>query len=380
MTSNQFSFDPTPGQADNSSNSQSPLERLYGQLDEEEAQEQQERREAHSLLLGVNPERFREREREYIDVEKHWVRRNAWLKAAQQVYKRKRELRQDCNGLRYFTLPAYYRFDVSLLLKEGLLEVTSAGLDDQANQVYVAAFETDPTKFGRMQGQNPRFKLLGSTSIEDVLTNSKNEYYHQLRDLFPFDVVNLDLTTSLTPKHEGPYSKTMQAIEAVFELQAGVGTPWAMFLTFRNMPDEWEEEALRQLLVNLQDNLKDHPVLLEIFQRRYQANTVEQLKAVDPKKCISQSVAKWITERAHHHKFTLNHLGCYSYPRLNEGLSKYFIYKLVFIFERADINVANIPTKGLPPQAWMERDLVKCIETHTPVDVEDRLLAISYGS
>lgn len=343
-------------------------------LDDEQVQEQRPADETYSLL-GVDAEAFREREREYRDIEKHWVRVQGWLAVAKMISENRAKMGLS-QRLRYLTLPAYYRLDVSLLLREDLLEVTSTFEDGSAHEVYVAAFETDPTKFGRMQGQEPRFTLLGRTPIENALVDPKNDYYHQLRELFPFDIVNLDLTSSLTPIHEGPYSRTLRAIEEVLSLQAGIGTPWALFITFRNLPAEWEPEATRQLFSNLQSNLDTHPPVAEAFHSRYQRFTVTQLAEHDNRVCISQAVAKWITDRAHHHRFDVAQYKYYMYTRYNEGLPPYDIYKHLFVLNPGALHPGTIPTKGIPAQGWMIKNLVNCIERHHPKNVEDALLVI----
>jgi len=227
-----------------------------------------------------------------------------------------------------------------------------------------------------MQAHKPSFKLFGCGSIEEVLTDENNKYYKELRDLFPFDVINLDLTTSLTPKHEGPYSKTMEAIETIFDIQQGYGINWALFLTFRNVPDELEEGARKQLFKNLQNNIDNDPEVLEVFQNRYQKNSVQDLEKSDVKKCISQSIVKWLVDRAHQHKFKAGSIETYFYPRLNPGIPPYEIYKHVIELTPAGINPAHIPTKNIPVQSWMTRDLKKCVEKHKCTDVEEKIIGL----
>lgn len=351
-----------------------PVDDVFSTLDYELVQETRTS-EGEYTLLEVDAEAFREREREYKDVEKHWVRTQGWRTVARHISQLKAKQGRD-PGLRYLTLPAYYRLDVSVLLREDLIEITDRFPDGLVREVYVAAFETDPTKFGRMQGQSPRFVLLGRSSIESALTDPRNEYYHQLRDLFPFDVINLDLTSTLTPQHEGPYSRTMQAIEEVFSLQAGIPTPWALFITFRNMPSEWESEATKQLFSNLQRNIDEFPMVAEAFQNRYQLYNVEQLADSESRICISQSVSKWLTDRAHHYSFSIQQFKHYMYSRYNEGLPTYDIYKHLFVLAPGVIHSGRIPTKGLPSQGWMIENLVSCVQRHHPKNVEEALLAI----
>lgn len=349
---------------------------LYSLFDQEEKQEQDVVEGRSSFIASVNADLFKEREREYRDIEKHWVRTKVWLRAAKQIAERKGSER----SLRYLTLPAYYRIDVSLLLREQLIQVTQTGENGQAEEIYVAAFETDPTKYGRMSGQTPSFKLFGRTEVEKALTDPSNPYYRELQDLFPFDVVNLDLTTSLTPRHEGPYTKTMEAIETIFRRQAGACTNWALFLTVRNMPVNWQASTIDQLYHNLQQNLDEHPKVLESFSNLYHVTTVAELVEREPKTCISQSVLKWIVDRSHHHNFKLDSNACYRYVRKPEGLDPYDIYKHVLVFSEGVIHQATIPTKGIPTQSWMIDDLASCVEKHKCKNVQEEIKKLSHSA
>jgi hypothetical protein len=350
------------------------LGNLYDELSAEAEQESDYVDPTKSFIETISdPVLFTEREREYKDIEKHWVRTKVWLKAAREIAEETRAKHQ--RGIRYFTLPAYYRLDVSLLLREGLLDIVESSADGKAKKVHVAAFEADPTKFARMVGHSPEFSLFGHTSVEDALTNDANPHYEQLLRLFPFDVVNLDLTTSLTPQHEGPYSSTMKAIDAVLKRQADHGIKWALLLTFRNMPDEWEEDTVEQLIENLQKNIDAYPQVLEAFDRLYGETRVHNFHRDNPKKCISQAVVKWLVDRANSYGLRFEQLYSYFYERANSLGVKYDIYKYVLYFSKGTIYHGIVPTKGIPPQPWMSDNLVKCITQHKPVDVIEKILS-----
>jgi hypothetical protein len=317
-----------------------------------------------SLFVDADPELMRVREREYKDIEKQHVRIKMWLKVARDLAKKLGR------PLRYLTLPSYYRLDVSLLLREKLIQETKQGPDGKSAEVYVAAFEVEPTKFGRMQSHQPAFKLFARTSIEEALVDGTCPYYNELTGLFPFDLINLDLTTSLTPKHEGPYSQTMEAIEAVMQRQAPLTTDWGFFLTFRNVPGDWEAGAMTQLMTNLQKNLVAYPKARDAFIKRYGCNDVEQLRSSHVKRCISQAVAKWIVDRAHYYGHQLYDINCAYYRRYPTGLPPYFITKQTFCFKKGRITRAIIPTKEPVREGWMEEDIIECIEQHKCHDIE----------
>jgi hypothetical protein len=351
------------------SNTGGTVDRVLRILNNEGQQEKSAFEEGSSLLIGKDANLIRKREEEYRDIRKQWVRREAWLKTAKSILQKK-EKRGNTQRIRYLTLPAYHRLDVSLFLKEGLLEITKKN-NGEPEEIYVAAFENEPAKFALMQRQKPGFKLFGCESIENVLTDETNKYYQELRGLFPFDVVNLDLTTSITPEHEGPYSKTMDAVDIIFDIQSGQGIDWALFLTFRNVAEDLEVGARTQLFKNLQDNIGNYPEVLEVFQNRYGKNSVQDLEKSDVKGCISQSIVKWLVDRAHQHKFKVDSIQTYCYPRFNVGIPPYYIYKHILELTPAGINPAYIPTKNIPVQPWMTKDLKKCIEQHQCKDVED---------
>jgi len=351
------------------------LEEIYKALDERD-QESRLDAPSESMLAEIDSEVLREREREFRDVEKHWVRKNGWLRIVKEIAAKKSKVLGKPTGIRYLTLPGYYRLDVSLLLQNHLIEVTEADDSGNPKEIYVAGFEAELTKFGRMETQMPKLKLFGAAKLEDALISSRNKYYLQLKNLFPFDAINMDLTTSLTPRHEGPYSPTLKAIETIFQLQSGNGLPWALFLTFRNVHSEWETGAFDQLTTNLQSNLVEEPRALEAFQKLYNRNRVDELRDSDPINCISQAVAKWLIDRAHAYGFTGTLENCYFYTRYNTAVP-YSIYKHLMVFSRAEVNPAQIPTKTIPKQAWMSNDLVEAINRHRPLDVERKLLEIS---
>jgi hypothetical protein len=343
------------------------IQNVYEQLSGEAEQEREIAENRSSFLASVDAEVLREREQEYRDAEKHWVRRESWLKVAKDLAKEKGR------RLKYLTLPSFYRLDVSLFLRENILQVIKREDGVSVKAVYVAAFELEPSKYGRMVGHSPPFLLFGRGSIEDALVDSSNEYHEQLASLFPFDIVNLDLTTSLTPRHEGPYSKIMQAIDVVLRRQVDCKGRWALFLTMRNVPEDWESVALAKLFENLQANLTDNRKAHQAFFELYKETNVAGLNSRDAKKCISQSVVKWLTDRANDFGMHLETMNCYKYDRYPPGLKPYTISKYVLVFSKGVILPLTLPTKHSARQSWMDDDVVSCIKKHKVVDVEEKL-------
>ena len=342
-----------------------PVKKVVEELSHEADQDKAAVERSQSYLAAADPAQLEHREREYRDVEKHFVR-NIWLRYAQSV------AGENSRKIKYLALPAYYRLDVSLFQKHNVLDSTETS--DGKTILAVSAFETDPTKFARMMSQSPAMQLLALSSVEEALTDKKNKYYFELLKLFPFDVVNLDLTTSLTPQHEGPYSTVMRAIEEIMVRQASHAGDWALFLTFRNVADEWEETALETFLNNLQRNLDQHPEVRDSFVTAYNCTSVKKLSDQDMKKAITQSVIKWLVDRAHHYGIRLVGSRSYYYQRY-EAPASYTITKLMLRLTRGEIADTVIPTKDVPRQTWMNQDLLRCIERNQRRDVEEILLS-----
>jgi hypothetical protein len=346
---------------------QDPVKQVVKELSHEAEQDKAAAKEAQSYLTSADPDQLKNREREYRDLEKHWVRKK-WLDYAQVV------AGENKRKIKYLALPAYYRLDVSLFLKHDLLDSTKDLRGDAV--LAVAAFETDPTKHARMMSQSPTVQLLALSPVEEALTDKNNKYYSQLLALFPFDVANLDLTTSLTPEHEGPYSRVMRSLEEIMLRQAPHEGQWALFLTFRNVAAEWEETALDKFLANLQQNLDNYPEVRDAFVTKYQCPSVSALAEQDVKRVINQSVMKWLVDRAHHHGMRVLRARSYKYQRY-EAPAPYTITKIMLIFTRGEFVDHVIPMKDTPRQVWMNQDLLRCIEQTQHRDVEDILCKTS---
>lgn len=345
-----------------SQENQNTIKRVIEELSQESEQDKAAASPADSYLSDTNSESLINREREYRDPEKHWVRKK-WLECAKEIVA--------ANGtqISYLTLPAYYRIDVSLFLKNELIrEVPGNG-----GAISVAAFETDPTKFARMTSHVPKLQLFGQATLEDVIVNPKNKYYLDLMTLFPFDLLNLDLTTSLTPKHEGPYSQVMQALNEILIRQAAHPKLWGLFLTFRNVKDEWEPTALDTFIENLQSNLDSYPRIRDKFNDKYHVSTVKALVNIDVEAAIAQCVVKWLVDRAHHNNLEVINIHSYRYTRYPEGQRKYTITKLILQFRRGAVSPLSIPMKDTPKQGWMDEGLMKAISQNKHSDVEEIL-------
>jgi len=164
----------------------------------------------------------------------------------------------------------------------------------------------------------------------------------------------------------------MQALNEILGRQADHPSLWGLFLTFRNVKDEWEQNALDTFLKNLQGNLDQHPKVRDTFAAKYNVPTVPALADEKVESAITQSVVKWLVDRAHSQNIELVRIQSYRYVRYSKP--NYVITKLIMQFRRGQISRHAIPTKETPRQSWMDDDLVKCIVQNKHSDVQDILL------
>ena len=330
----------------------------------EESLQDETARTGDSFLVASDAANLVRREKEYSDPEKQFVR-GKWLRFGEELQAKLGR------RLKYLTLPAYYRFDVTMMLQRELLDEETIG---GRRMLAVAAFESDPAKFARMAGSSPGFQLLGDCALEDAITDPQNRYHGSLQSMFPFDIINFDLTTSLTPKHEGPYSRIMMALDEVMKRQALRHQEWVLFLTFRNTEADWEPTALRTFITNLQTNLDQWPAVRDKFVEKMHVPNADELHRTKPTLAIIQSVGKWLVDRAHVSGQSCERIESYHYKRYSDGLEPYTISKLLMRFKRGVTTPAVIPTKTPVRESWMQEDLVRCIDQNKHKDVEMLLL------
>jgi hypothetical protein len=166
----------------------------------------------------------------------------------------------------------------------------------------------------------------------------------------------------------------MQALEETLRRQADHTGQWALFLTFRNVKDDWEATALETFLKNLQDNLDSHPKVLECFAKKYNMSNVKALAGGEVEAAVTQSVIKWLVDRGHAYNLEVARIRSYYYVRYVNKDLKYTITKLILQFRRGGISPHIIPTKATPRQSWMDDDLTKSITQNNNSDVEEALI------
>lgn len=341
-------------------------------LDEEHEQEEKVREHRDSFFATApDAETLVTRAREFDDVEKHLVRREYWLAAAKAVYNDKGA------GLRLLTLPGRHRLEIEHYRSHGLLEV-SANAATNEEELGVVGFETAPEVFALLRTTNPRFSHLFQADLIKTLAEPSSPYHKQLVRLFPFDVVNLDLTANLVSPKDGPYGPVLKAIRECLRLQVAQAGQWALMLTFRIGQGDTDQSAIEELTRQFQDNISEHSQFKHACFERHGLVDARRIYEKSPDEALGQFAAKWITDQAHVHDWQLLDLRQAHYWRefFKEGKkSGYYIKKLVFRFRRGAAPKYAMPSKQLALLPWHIDDLV-LVAKSSSVDVDAKVRSL----
>lgn len=193
---------------------------------------------------------------------KQYVRRYAWLEIVQTYVQRRRASGVD-RPLKYLTIPGANASDIGVLWRAGLL------LRDDTGFPYVAI--CDKESAGVVQGN------LG------VLLGVSDRWFYQavhgeLRELFPFDVINMDLCGAVVTGDPRRYMalRRLASIRRIFQLQRGQS--FLLLLTTSTNDRSAQQYLVDVLTQNFDEETFREPYLgrfgvvdMTPFQRDYRA-------------------------------------------------------------------------------------------------------------
>ena len=259
----------------------------------------------------------------FRDPKKHYVRKFAWLPKARE---RLQKVSQEDHGyLRYFTLCGPEIIDVKYLAGNGVLRHDQRGYPD------VVFCESDDDFYAKAISKlgNPLapFRM----SFEDVLLQ------HRLDKYCPFDIYNLDFTRSCFPHWDPPTSRTIQAVQGLFEIQGKFKQPFDLFLTFRAERGREQMAALRELKDYMQRNFEENEELRQSFSAKFRLK-LDELMRVDYLNFILITFPKLMAFLGQDQNFLMTDVVRLWYRRVytndRTGLRcPYLIIKFVFSFE-----------------------------------------------
>lgn len=347
----------------------SSVDSFMESLDEEHEQEERVREHRDSFFATApDNETLVARAREFDDIAKHYVRREYWLATAQAVHKEKKV------GLKLLTLPGRHRLEIEHYRKHGILNISADALTGE-QELSVVGFETSPEVFGLLRTSNPRFHRLFQTDLVKTLAAPDSSHYSQLVKLFPFDIVNLDLTANLVSPKDGPYGPVLKAINECLKLQVGQSGQWALMLTFRVGQGDTDPSAIVELTKQFQENIDQHAQFKHACFEQHGLVVAQEIYDKNPYAALGQFAAKWITDQAHVHEWRIIDFKQVHYSRefKKEGkIGTYHIRKMVFRFQRGQMPKYAMPSKQLTLLPWYIEDLVRVAKSSS-VDIDSRV-------
>ena len=307
----------------------------------------------------------REHEQDYTDPEKHYVRKHAWVPAAQARVERLR-----CEGtaeyLRYFTLCAEKAIDVHLFgVQESLVEFDDKGYPGVVFcECYPDQFEAITARLDRTTG------ILGY--FEDLVLDASCQASQLFTSELPFDVYNLDFTGVCFPESEPPFSRTLDAIVTLVEQ---LGHPpfqkgFDIFLTFRAQKSQVNEDAIRQLRANVQDNRTQYDWFDELFAGNH-GDSVGTLAQSRYHEFLLLSLPKLVGrfgERAGF-RLTCPHRLCYARPTAQDAQFYIVSFVLTFDWEGEDATIERSVRQSVPAQEARTEAYLRMVRNLVQQDV-----------
>jgi hypothetical protein len=258
---------------------------------------------------------------------KHYVREYGWVEAAR---KRKLTLNKVDRELRYFTLCSLEAIDIKTLYEAGILGRAASG--------YPSTFFCERDKelteeIARIVGSN-----YWSGAFEEFISKlySNND---RLRDklkeqnLFPFDIYNLDFTGSCIPGDQPPYSRTLEALTHLVDLQHKEEQDFDIFLTFRAKEDKDNKDAIKQLVNLLSDNCKKYPEAKKTLDAHY--SDIDKLRSARYELFIAIAIPKFLSGIAKDYRYKLGISPSYKYKRRQKSANAepYYITSMIISLE-----------------------------------------------
>lgn len=329
-----------------------PLENIIKSLDREAEQESLAEDHRESFFDGAPSEEvIVGRAREYDDIEKHLVRREEWLAVAKKLFAEKG------GPLRLLTLPGRHRLEIELYRDAGLF-----GAGD-LEELPVVGFETSPDVFGLLATTRPSFLKLYHDDLLQTLIDTKRRFHEELLGLFPFDIINLDLTINLVAPSEGPYGPVLEAIRQCFKLQGTQTRNWALMVTFRAVREETSDDLIQKLVAQYQENLEGHPKVKEACYSQYGTTSASKILESNPEEALAVFAAKWIVEQAHSFDLRLVRYRRLAYVRDYErSPRRYTICKLILTFSKERLPPYEVPGRAVPVLSSHIDDLVEVVK------------------
>ena len=267
-----------------------------------------------------------------LDAVKHYVRRHAWLPAAQDQFQASSLAGREPS---YLTFCAANAVDVFLLLKEGVL-VRDPDTDVVLNTYFCEKEQTEFNEISQLIGAHEQgflgnfeemilFEDDDTTRDKDIRDTSKRyrgrqlrqrlntkERHRQFRAAAPFDLVNLDICGVFFPPKRGEQSPMLRSIGTLMDWHTKASEQdetfqsFTIFLSTHMEGGLISQDALEQMILMMEQNQIQYTGFSDALRSRFGTSDVRQIAAdcfVEfycvglPKRIVSMANSKgWRTE------------------------------------------------------------------------------------
>jgi len=184
---------------------------------------------------------------------KHWIRENQWARAAGRLFQK---LQFDGRPLYYFSLPGKHLLDVRhlhRLCESKKIPLRFLGFDSSRKDDPAISISIDEVR------QLPfihRESDLKADRLEDL--RGQTVALKALQKFPHFDIVNLDLCTSVADGNPATRSSCLHALRTLLQLQsARRGEPWYLYITTRADREAVDSEVMTTLCGVVESNINN---------------------------------------------------------------------------------------------------------------------------
>jgi hypothetical protein len=154
-------------------------------------------------------------------------------------------------------------------------------------------------------------------------------------DWFPLDVVNLDFTSQPFPSSQPPVNATWGSVETILANQRRHDQGLDLFLTFNAGSQGANEEAIRQLVNNTEQNFETRPWSQDLFIEASQGLTPERIALASYDLFLLLCLPKFVGKVTSDNGFAVKEMSRFSYWRHPPRRPPYRILKFLFSLEPA---------------------------------------------
>lgn len=325
------------------------------------------------------------------DIVKHYVRVHGWLPAVEHRSRRVGNQR----SIKYLTFCASNAIDVFLLESEGYLQrdPETARLENvyfceripedfgnistligSSHQGFLGDFEDIVLFEDTSETQGQMLSDIGEPGRDQELRDQLliKDAKFRLRDAFPFDVLNIDISGSFFPPNEPPASRMVQALREVLDWQTEASNQdptfheFTIFVTSKVANKDTNSDALDGLQKLIEENIDTYQEYSDAFQAKYAHLSVDNLRETQYPDFFVHGLCKVLTSDATSKHWDIEYRCVFAYHRSGHNGDGYHIVSMVAHLNRIAYNPRElVRNQGALIEQLRQRYVAESVETLT---------------